>query len=103
MYLVQPYLGSVARIPLTTTLEVKPGEAIAITTPTWAPVLSIDVDNKKFGYRQSRVYNCANPPSSSQAQLTPRRVTDYACNYPGTRLEYSATEDLYPLGTAPTS
>jgi hypothetical protein len=103
MYLVQPYLGSVVRIPLETTIEVKPGEAIALTTPTWAPVLSIDVDNKKFSYRQSRVWNCANPPRSSQAQLTTGKVTNYGCNYPGTRLEYSATEDLYPLGTSPTS
>lgn len=102
MFLVQPYLGSVVQIPLTNSLAVKPGETIALTTPTWAPVLSINVDSKKFAYRQSRVYNCASPPSSDQAQLTTHKVTNYACNYPGTRLEYSATEALYPLGTAPT-
>lgn len=102
MFLVQPYLGSVAQIPLSSTIEVKPGWAIAITTPTWAPVLSINVNSRMFSYRQSRVFNCANPPASSQAQLTTGRVTDYACNYPGTRLEYSATEDIYPLGTNPT-
>ena len=103
MYLVQPYLGSVVQIPLMTTLAVRPGEAIALTTPTWAPVLSIDVDSKKFAYRQSRVYNCSSPPSSDQAQLTPGKVQNYGCNYPGTRLEYSATEALYPLGTNPSS
>ncbi len=101
MYLVQPYLGSVVEIPLQNTIEVKPGEVIALTTPTWAPVLSINVDSKKFSYRQSRTFNCANPPSSSQAQLTTGTVTNYACSYPGTRLEYSATEDIYPLGTNP--
>jgi len=102
MYLVQSYLGSVVQIPLTTTLAVKPGEAIALTTPTWAPVLSIDVDSKQFSYRQSRVYNCAQPPSRSQAQLTTGEIANYACSYPGTRLEYSASEALYPLGTSPT-
>lgn len=101
MYLVQPYLDSVVQIPLTTTLAVKKGEAIALTTPTWAPVLSIDVNNKQFAYRQSRVYNCASPPSTDQAQLTAGTVTNYGCNYPGTRLEYSASEALYPLGTHP--
>jgi hypothetical protein len=101
MYLIQPYLGSVVQIPLATTIEVKPGDAIAITTPTWAPILSINVDSKQFSYRQSRTWNCSNPPSSSQAQLTAGTVTNYACSYPGTRLEYSATEDLYPLGTNP--
>jgi hypothetical protein len=103
MYLVQQYLGSVVQIPLANTIEVKPGEAIAITTPTWAPVLSINVDNKSFAYRQSRVWNCSKPPGSSQAQLTTGKVQNYACNYPGTRLEYSATEATYPLGRSPSS
>lgn len=101
MYKVQPYFGSVVQIPLSTTIPVQPGEAIALTTPTWAPVLSIDVNGTQFGYRQSRTYNCATPPNSSQAQLTAGTVTNYACNYSGTRLEYSATEDLYPLGSSP--
>jgi hypothetical protein len=101
MYLVQPYLGSVVQIPLETTIEVKPGEAIALTTPTWAPVLSIDVNSKQFSYRQSRTFNCAKPPATSQAQMTTGTVTNYACSYPGTRLEYSATEDTYPLGKNP--
>lgn len=103
MYLVQPYLGSVVQIPLTTTIPVKAGEAIALTTPTWAPVLSIDVNSKKFAYRQSRVWNCAKPPSTNQAQLTAGHVQNYGCTYPGTRLEYTATEALYPLGTNPGS
>lgn len=102
MYLMQPYLGSVVEIPLSTTLAVKRGEAIALTTPTWAPVLSIDVNSKQFSYRQSRVFNCASPPSTDQAQLTAGKVQNYGCNYPGTRLEYSATEILYPLGNNPT-
>jgi hypothetical protein len=103
MYLLQPYLGSVVQIPLANTIEVKPGEAIALTTPTWAPVLSIDVDAKAFAYRQSRVWNCPKPPSSDQAALTVGKVQNYRCNYPGTRLEYTATEALYPLGSNPPS
>lgn len=103
VYHVQPYLGSVVRIPLDTSLPVKPGEVIALTTPTWAPVLTIDVDAKKFAYRQSRQSNCNSPPASNQAQLTVGSIAGYSCNYPGTRLEYSATEDLYPQGVKPVS
>jgi hypothetical protein len=103
MYLVQPYLGSVVQIPLATTIEVKPGEAIALSTPTWAPVLSIDVDAKAFAYRQSRVWNCPKPPISDQSALTAGKVQNYGCNYAGTRLEYSATEVFYPMGTSPAS
>jgi hypothetical protein len=101
VYHVEPYLGSIVQIPLQTSIEVTPGDVIALTTPTWAPVLTIDVNNKKFAYRQSRRANCANPPSSNQAQLTANVVASYGCDYPGTRVEYSATEVTYPFGAAP--
>jgi hypothetical protein len=101
LYHVESYLGHVIQIPLDTSIEVKPGEVVALTTPTWAPVLSIDVDSKKFAYRQSRRANCNNPPAQSQAQLTANQTTAYACDYPGTRVEYSATEISYPFGANP--
>jgi hypothetical protein len=101
IYHVEPYLGSVVQIPLEATLEVKPGDVIALTTPTWAPILTIAVNSKKFAYRQSRSANCSGPPATSQAQLASSQSADYRCDYPGTRLEYSATEVYYPLGTDP--
>ncbi len=101
VYHVEPYLGSVVRLPLATSIPVKRCEVVALTTPTWAPVLTINLNSKSYAYRQSRRSNCNNPPASSQAQLTVGENTSYACDYPGTRLEYSATEDLYPLGTQP--
>jgi hypothetical protein len=101
VYHVEPYLGTVVQIPLETTLEVKPGDVIALTTPTWAPVLTINIDGKKFAYRQSRSTNCSGPPATNQAQMTSGQTANYKCDYPGTRLEYSATEVYYPLGTNP--
>ncbi len=101
LYQVEPYLGRVVQIPLDSSIPVVPGEVVALTTPTWAPVLSINVDPKKFAYRQSRSANCNNPPSSSQAQLTPGKTASYKCDYPGTRVEYSVTEVSYPLGSEP--
>jgi hypothetical protein len=98
---VIPYLGSVVQLPLETSIEVKRGDVVALTTPTWVPALSIQQPTKKFAYRQSRSANCNNPPSSSQAQVTPKSTTGYSCNYPGTRVEYSATEVTYPTGTNP--
>lgn len=101
IYHVEPYLGSVVQIPLDTTLDVRPGDVVALTTPTWAPVLTIDISSKKYAYRQSRSSNCSGPPATSQAQLTSSQLADYKCDYPGTRLEYSATEVYYPNGTVP--
>ncbi|MBV9338952.1 MAG: hypothetical protein JO243_23940, partial [Solirubrobacterales bacterium] len=52
-----------------------------------------------FAYRQSRSRNCNNPPAASQAQLTVGQSARYACDYPGTRVEYSATEISNPVPT----
>lgn len=97
---VQPYLGQIAQFALTTTLPVVRGETVALTTPTWAPVLSIDLSTSHFAYRQSRSRNCNNPPSSSQAQVTVGADAKYVCDYPGTRVEYSATEVTNAVPTA---
>ena len=100
---VQPYLGQVVQFALTTSLPVVRGETIALTTPTWAPVLSIDLSTAHFAYRQSRSRNCNHPPATSQAQVTVGQSTPYVCDYPGTRVEYSATEVTTPVPTAPPS
>lgn len=89
---VQPYLGLVVQLPLQTTLPVERGDVVALTTPTWAPILSIGHTTKGFAYRQSRGADCASAPAVNQAQLTIGATTAYVCNYPGTRVEYSATE-----------
>ena len=94
---VQPYLGQIAQFPLTTSLPVVRGETIALTTPTWAPVLSIDLSTSHFAYRQSRSRNCNHPPGTTQAQTQVGQSTKYACDYPGTRVEYSATEITNPV------
>lgn len=96
LFHVQPYLGEVVQLPLTTTLPVQRGDAIGLSTPTWAPVLSIDLSTKQFAYRQSRKSNCRNIPGVSQAQLTVGGLAHYGCDYPGTRVEYSATEVTSP-------
>jgi hypothetical protein len=101
---VQPYLGQVAQFSLATSIPVVRGETIALTTPTWAPVLSIDLSTAHFAYRQSRSRNCFTPPTANQAQVTIGGSTPYVCDYPGTRVEYSATEVTDPVPTpAPTT
>ena len=96
---VQPYLGQVAQFSLATSIPVTRGETIALTTPTWAPVLSIDLDTNHFAYRQSRSRNCTHPPTTTQAQVTVGANARYVCDYPGTRVEYSATEVTNPVQT----
>jgi hypothetical protein len=98
VYHVRQYLGTVAQFPLLNTLSVKPGYVIALTTQTWAPVLSILQPTRKFGYRQSRQGpGCGSPPVTSAAQTTIGQTAQYKCRYLGTRVEYSATEVTSPV------
>ncbi len=97
---VQPFLGQVVQFPLATSIPIRRGDTIGLTTPTWAPVLSIMLPTKKFAYRQSRKTGCNNPPGISQAQLTIGQTAPYGCDYPGTRVEYTATEITNPVPPA---
>jgi hypothetical protein len=96
---LQHYLGQVAQFPLSQPVKVVPGERIALTVPTWAPVLALKLATNKFAYRQSRsgsAKTCAPPPSTQKAQLRVGQIAAYKCNYIGTRLEYSVTEVTTP-------
>lgn len=97
---LQHYLGQVAQFPLSQPIPVVRGERIALTVPTWAPVLSFDLARTKFAYRQSRSMNCKHPPGSEQAQLKVGEIGHYRCNYAGTRAEYTVTEITTPTRTS---
>jgi hypothetical protein len=99
-YHVQPYLGQVVQIPLQTALPVFRGDVIALTTSTWAPVLTILLPSKSYFYRQSRQTGC----NSKHPRVEPQAVGDtstYSCHYTGTRVEYSATEVTNPVAINP--
>lgn len=98
-YHLIPYLGQVVQFPLAKPLPVQPGDAVALTVPSWAPVLSIDLAAKQFAYRQSRTTNCPNASLTQTSQLLIGSIATYGCNYPGTRVEYSVTEITSPVPT----
>jgi hypothetical protein len=96
MFHLQPYLGYNVQFPLATPIAVVPGEVVALTVPTWAPVISYNLPLKSFAYRQSRKTNCPNTGHYDNAQLTIGQGTDYKCDYPGSRLEYTVSEIATP-------
>lgn len=101
-YQLQPYRSQVVQFPLAMPLPVVPGEMVALTVPTWAPILSYDLAANQFAYRQSRMTNCSKAGASTviQAQLTIGQQARYGCNYQGTRVQYSAEEITTPVPTA---
>jgi len=98
-YQLQPYIGQVVEFPLATPLPVIPGEVVALTVPTWAPILTYDLTPGKFAYRQSRTLNCTKSGGATaiQAQLTIGEAARYGCSYSGTRVQYSAEEVTTPI------
>lgn len=101
-YQLSPYRSQVVQFPLATPLPVVPGEMVALTVPTWAPILSYDLAASQFAYRQSRMTNCTKAGASTviQAQLTIGQQARYGCDYQGTRVQYSAEEITTPVPTA---
>jgi hypothetical protein len=105
--------GNVAEFPLVTPLPVVRGEILALTVPTWAPVLSFELDTTKFAYVQSRigtemtvktatgtakVSSCTTTSATNLAQIVVGELSGYGCSYPGSRIEYSALEITTPTG-----
>jgi hypothetical protein len=105
IFKLEPSFGQVAEFPLVTPLPVVRGEIVALTVPTWAPVLSFNLDTTKFSYSQSRTQtttasgsSCNTSAGANLAQLTIGELSNYTCNYAGTRVEYSALEITTPAG-----
>lgn len=100
--------GSVTEFPLLAPIPVVRGEMVAITIPTWAPILSIGMATTQFAYVQShspqvstaagasKRASCQNDVSPTRAQLTLGQQAEYRCAYTGARVEYSALEITAP-------
>jgi hypothetical protein len=108
---LQPYLGGVVEFPLIAPLPVVKGEALAITVPTWAPILTFGLSTSDFSYTQShtqiltgtgaaRKSSCETTTTSTLAQLTLGQQAQYTCAFQGTRVEYTALEITAPTLSA---
>jgi hypothetical protein len=98
---LQPYFGQTAEFPLANSIPVKKGEILALTVPTWAPVLALgDVSGRAYGkftsWRSSRQKSGCSTTSSQTAQQSVRSTVQYYCLYQGVRLTYSALEVSTP-------
>jgi hypothetical protein len=99
-YHLIPFLGQVLTEPLSlppkfsafTALPVAKGDVLALTVPTWAPILTYNLSTTQFAYAQSRSQNCDAAATSQTAQTKVGSSQAYGCAYTGTRVQYSATE-----------
>jgi hypothetical protein len=87
---LEKYFGKTAQFPLATTLQVKKGDVIALTVPTWAPALALGFTNET-SWRASRVRSQCSSTSAQSAQTQVGTNVQYFCLYRQARLTYSAT------------
>jgi hypothetical protein len=90
-----PYFGETVQFPLAASIPVKKGDILALTVPTWAPVLALTnaaghTYGKYVSWRASRPKSGCKVTSSQTAQQSLRSNTQYACLYQSVRLTYSA-------------
>jgi len=83
------YFGQTVQFPLDRPLNVRRGQIIALTVPTWAPALSTLTEDGS-SWRASRALNRCDDTDRQTAQLTVGALTQYRCLYKA-RLTYTAT------------
>lgn len=99
IFKLQPYFGTTVQFPLKSTLPARKGDVIALTVPTWAPVLAVNLP-KENGWRASRAENCRDLLTQT-AQMTVGSATQYKCLYQTARVTYTATLVTTPVPPRP--
>lgn len=87
---LETYFGKTAQFPLETTINVKKGDIVALTVPTWAPALALGFENTT-SWRASRPRTACSSTSSQTTQTSIGANVQYYCLYRTARLTYSAT------------
>jgi hypothetical protein len=87
---LQTYFGKTAQFPLASTIQVKKGDIVALTVPTWAPALALGYPNTT-SWRASRPRTQCSSTSAQTVQSQIGSTVQYYCLYRTARLTYSAT------------
>lgn len=95
-----PYFGQTVQFPLTTSIAVEKGYLIALTVPTWAPVLGLGLGRDNV-WRASRDKDACDDTQTQSAQADVRDLTQYKCAYRTARLTYNATLITTPVPPKP--
>jgi len=91
-----PYFGQSVQFPLTTSLAINKGDVVALTVPTWAPVLGLGLGRDSV-WRASRDKDACDDTQTQSAQTRLQDLTPYKCAYRTARLTYSATLITTPV------
>jgi hypothetical protein len=109
---IEPYLGKTAQFALEQSLPIKKGDFVAITVPTWAPILATNGNTLNSWRASRRAGQCGTKPNPhNDPNIADRNFADlkrqnahqirgsdkrYRCVYGTALLTYSATEVTTP-------
>jgi hypothetical protein len=99
IYQLSDYFGQTVQFPLDRAINVKKGQIIGLTVPTWAPALSTLTDDGS-SWRASRALNACDNTDRQTAQTSVGDLTQYRCLYKA-RLTYTATLITNPKPNKP--
>jgi hypothetical protein len=96
---LSPYLGQTVQFPLERAINVRRGNVIALTVPTWAPALS-SLSQDFSSWRASRALKACDDTERQTAQADVGDLAQYRCLYRA-RLTYTATLVTNPKPNKP--
>jgi hypothetical protein len=94
-YYLQPAFGTTAQVALHKSLRIRKGQVAAITVPTWAPILAVNLGGTS-SWRASRGLGSCNKFSTQTAMATVGQDAQFRCLYSTARLTYTVTEVVDP-------
>jgi hypothetical protein len=84
------WFGMYVQFPLEETIPVKKGQLLALSVPTWAPALQVNLGSDT-SWRSSRARDECNDTADQSALVGRRTSAQFYCLYRTARLTYSAT------------
>jgi hypothetical protein len=97
---LEPFFGSTPTFALSRPLTVKPGYAVALTIPTWAPAFAVGLGADE-AWRGSRNPKRCDDVQQQAAQTTRGQLASYDCLFHNARLMYTVTFIPAPRVTNP--
>lgn len=109
---IEPYMGKTAQFALDRSLPIKKGDIVAVTVPTWAPILATNRSSSTSWRASRNAGQCGTTPNpKNDPNISDRNFADlqratqhdsrgsdkrYRCVYGTAQLAYSATEVTTP-------
>jgi hypothetical protein len=87
---LEPYFGTTVQFALERSIPVRKDQVIALTVPTWAPALAVNLGGDT-SWRAARARGSCDDNRTPTSQTQANQLAQYYCLYRTARLTYSAT------------